>query len=64
MEFLTVEQDFDIRNEIQNMLVDVANLFQGALHSNSMEAAKTFLEQTIRAITIDNLPATKRRHLR
>ena len=29
---LTIEEDFAITNEMHNMLVDVANMFQGARH--------------------------------
>ena len=61
--FLSIAQDYEITNEMQNLLVDVANKFQAALHSNSFEAAKTFLEQIIQSTNIDNLPDTKRRRL-
>ena len=49
---------------MQNLLVAVANKFQGALRSDSFEAAKTFLERIIKSTNIDNLPETKRRRLR
>ena len=62
--FLTEEEVNEIRNEMDSLLVDVANRFQGALHSDSFTAAKTFLEQIIKNTTIDNLPTSKRRRLR
>ena len=62
--FLTEKENQEIKNEMDNLLVDVANRFQGAQHSDSFAAAKTYLEQIIKNTTIDNLPASKRRRLR
>ena len=42
--YLTIQQKFAITNEVQ---VDVANMFQGARHSNSFEAAKTSLQMPL-----------------
>ena len=48
--YLAIQQKLAIANEMQNMLVDVANMFQGALHNNSFEAAKTYLADAINSV--------------
>ena len=55
--FLDEDQKRKIRNEVDNLLVDVANQFHAAGHNKSYEAAGTYLAQLNKQRELDELPA-------
>ena len=61
--YLGDEQERRLKNEIDNLLVDVANMFHRAEHPQSYEAARAYLAQLCRHRPLDELPAQKRQRL-
>ena len=61
--FLQDVQQRAILNEVDNLLVDLANQFHRAGHANSFSAARAYLTRLVQYRCPDTMPTKKRRRL-